>query len=169
MSESNVSLPHDKSEMYPLLLDQIKSLMDERRHAISTLSNAAALIYNTLGDVNWAGFYIMHDGALLLGPFAGNPACVDIPIGRGVCGTAVAENKVQVVPDVHLFPGHIACDSASASEIVIPIHNAGRTVGVLDIDCPRKNRFDDLDKSGLEAIAEVLGGLDYSSCGYNVG
>ena len=166
MSEPNATFPRDKSEMYPLLLDQIKALMDERRHAISTLSNAAALIYEALGDVNWAGFYLMHDGALLLGPFVGKPACIDIPVGRGVCGTAIAEGQTQVVPDVHLFPGHIACDSASASEIVVPLRSAGHLVGVLDIDCPHKGRFDKSDKSGLEAIAEVLGELDYGNCGY---
>lgn len=164
--ESNSIFPTEKTELYPLLLDQINALIDSRRHAISTLANAAALIYEALGDVNWAGFYLMHDGALLLGPFVGKVACVDIAVGRGVCGTAVAEDKTQLVPDVHEFPGHIACDAASASEIVVPLRRDGRTVGVLDIDCPNKNRFDEVDRAGLEAIASVLGELDYDNCGY---
>ena len=164
--ESNSIFPTEKTELYPLLLDQINALIDSRRHAISTLANAAALIYEALGDVNWAGFYLMHDGALLLGPFVGKVACVDIAVGRGVCGTAVAEDKTQLVPDVHEFPGHIACDAASASEIVVPLRRDGRIVGVLDIDCLNKNRFDEVDRAGLEAIASVLGELDYDNCGY---
>lgn len=164
--ESNSIFPTEKTELYPLLLDQINALIDSRRHAISTLANAAALIYEALGDVNWAGFYLMHDGALLLGPFVGKVACVDIAVGRGVCGTAVAEDKTQLVPDVHEFPGHIACDAASASEIVVPLRRDGHIVGVLDIDCPNKNRFDEVDRAGLEAIASVLGELDYDNCGY---
>lgn len=164
--ESNSIFPTEKTELYPLLLDQINALIDSRRHAISTLANAAALIYEALGDVNWAGFYLMHDGALLLGPFVGKVACVDIAVGRGVCGTAVAEDKTQLVPDVHEFPGHIACDAASASEIVVPLRRDGRIVGVLDIDCPNENRFDEVDRAGLEAIASVLGELDYDNCGY---
>lgn len=164
--ESNSIFPTEKTELYPLLLDQINALIDSRRHAISTLANAAALIYEALGDVNWAGFYLMHDGALLLGPFVGKVACVDIAVGRGVCGTAVAEDKTQLVPDVHEFPGHIACDAASASEIVVPLRRDGRIVGVLDIDCPNKNRFDEIDRAGLEAIASALGELDYDNCGY---
>lgn len=164
--ESNSIFPTEKTELYPLLLDQINALIDSRRHAISTLANAAALIYEALGDVNWAGFYLIHDGALLLGPFVGKVACVDIAVGRGVCGTAVAEDKTQLVPDVHEFPGHIACDAASASEIVVPLRRDGRIVGVLDIDCSNKNRFDEVDRAGLEAIASVLGELDYDNCGY---
>lgn len=164
--ESNSIFPTENTELYPLLLDQINALIDSRRHAISTLANAAALIYEALGDVNWAGFYLMHDGALLLGPFVGKVACVDIAVGRGVCGTAVAEDKTQLVPDVHEFPGHIACDAASASEIVVPLRRDGHIVGVLDIDCPEKNRFDQIDRAGLEAIAAVLGELDYDNCGY---
>ena len=164
--ESNSIFPTEKTELYPLLLDQINALIDSRRHAISTLANAAALIYEALGDVNWAGFYLMHDGALLLGPFVGKVACVDIAVGRGVCGTAVTEDKTQLVPDVHEFPGHIACDAASASEIVVPLRRDGHIVGVLDIDCPEKNRFDQIDRAGLEAIAAVLGELDYDNCGY---
>ena len=152
--ESNSIFPTEKTELYPLLLDQINALIDSRRHAISTLANAAALIYEALGDVNWAGFYLMHDGALLLGPFVGKVAGVEIAV------------KTQLVPDVHEFPGHIACDAASASEIVVPLRRNGRIVGVLDIDCPNKNRFDEVDRAGLEAIASVLGELDYDNCGY---
>lgn len=161
-----MNYPRNKAELYPLLLKQIDALIDGRRHAVSTLANAAALIYEALGDVNWAGFYLMHDGALLLGPFVGRVACVDIAVGRGVCGTAVAQGATQVVPDVHEFPGHIACDAASASEIVVPLRRDGRIVGVLDIDCPHKGRFDEADRAGLEAIAAVLGELDYEHSGY---
>jgi L-methionine (R)-S-oxide reductase len=164
--EHTMFFPTDKSELYPLLLKQVDALIDGRRHAISTLSNAAALIYEALGDVNWAGFYLMHEGALLLGPFVGRVACVDIPVGRGVCGTAVARGETLVVPDVHEFPGHIACDAASASEIVVPLRCNGRIVGVMDIDCPHKGRFDEVDRAGLEAVAAVLGELDYDNCGY---
>lgn len=164
--ESLNSYPTDKNELYPLLLDQVNALIDGRRHAISTLANAAALLYEALGDVNWAGFYLMHEGALLLGPFVGRPACVDIALGRGVCGTAAAQARTQVVPDVHEFPGHITCDAASASEIVVPLMRDGRVLGVIDIDCPHKGRFDELDRAGLEAIAAVLSELDYEHCGY---
>lgn len=157
---------NDKRELYARLNEQLAALMDERRHAVSTLANAAALIYGALENINWAGFYIMHAGALLLGPFGGKAACIDIPLGRGVCGTAASTGKTLVVPDVHAFKGHIACDSASASEIVVPIWQAGNVVGVLDIDSPVKDRFDDIDRAGLEAISELLGGLDYAHSGY---
>ena len=127
------------------------------------LSNAAALLWNAMADVNWTGFYLRRENAasalpeLLLGPFQGKPACIRIPWGKGVCGTAASQNRTVVVPDVHAFPGHIACDSASNSEIVIPIHNAeGTVIGVLDIDSPLKDRFADEDREGLEAFVKIL-------------
>ncbi len=120
------------------------------------LSNAAALLWDSLEDINWAGFYIIKDGHLLLGPFQGKPACTVIEVGKGVCGTAVAEDRTQLVKNVHEFPGHIACDSASNSEIVVPIHEDGKVVAVLDIDSPLLERFDENDKEGLEAFVRKL-------------
>ncbi len=120
------------------------------------LSNAAALLWDSLEDINWAGFYLMKDGKLLLGPFQGKPACTVIEVGKGVCGTAVAEDKTQLVKNVHEFPGHIACDSASNSEIVVPVHAEGSVYGVLDIDSPLLGRFSEEDRDGLEAFVRVL-------------
>ena len=144
---------------YELLLAQLKALTEDVPYEIANLSNASALLWETLPDINWAGFYKMVEGALVLYPFQGKPACIRIPVGRGVCGTAVAENATQLVPDVHQFPGHIACDSASNSEIVVPIHVNGEIWGVLDIDSPYLNRFTEEDKSGLEQFAAVLEGI----------
>ena len=141
---------------YPLLHRQLTALIHGVPHGIANLSNAAALLYNTLPDLNWAGFYLMENGLLVLGPFQGKPACIEIQVGRGVCGTAAAEDRTQLVYDVHQFPGHIACDSASNSEIVVPIHGDGRIVGVLDIDSPRVGRFTEEDRVGLEAFVRVL-------------
>ena len=123
---------------------------------ISSLANASALLWETLADINWAGFYLMEEGRLVLGPFQGKPACVEIAVGKGVCGTAVAEDRTQLVPDVHQFPGHIACDCASNSEIVIPIHCAGSVWGVLDIDSPLFGRFSEDDRAGLESFVCVI-------------
>ena len=122
----------------------------------ANLANAAALLWERLGDINWAGFYKMMDGQLVLGPFQGKTACILIPVGRGVCGTAVAEDTTQLVYDVHQFPGHIACDSASNSEIVIPLHVHGQIWGVLDIDSPLVGRFAEADRKELEAFAAAL-------------
>ncbi len=141
---------------YELLSAQIRSLGEDEPYFIPVMANAAALLYNTMEDVNWAGFYIVRDGALILGPFHGNPACIRIEKGSGVCGTAWAEDKTQRVEDVHLFPGHIACDSASNSEIVIPIHIDGEVKAVLDIDSPIKNRFSKEDEEGLEKLVRTL-------------
>ena len=141
---------------YTRLNDQLAALVHGVPHRIANLSNAAALLYNTLPDLNWAGFYLMENGLLVLGPFQGKPACIEIQVGRGVCGTAAAEDRTQLVYDVHQFPGHIACDSASNSEIVVPIHGDGRIVGVLDIDSPRVGRFTEEDRVGLEAFVRVL-------------
>lgn len=141
---------------YTRLNEQLAALVHGVPHRIANLSNAAALLYNTLPDLNWAGFYLMENGLLVLGPFQGKPACIEIRVGRGVCGTAAAEDRTQLVYDVHQFPGHIACDSASNSEIVVPIHGDGRIVGVLDIDSPRVGRFTEEDRVGLEAFVRVL-------------
>ena len=141
---------------YERLQQMLTALVEGIPYETATLANAAALIWQELPDINWAGFYKMTDGVLVLGPFQGKPACIRIPVGRGVCGTAVAENKTQLVYDVHQFPGHIACDSASNSEIVIPIRVKGEIWGVLDIDSPYVGRFTEADRTGLEGAAAVL-------------
>lgn len=141
---------------YAMLNRQLRSLVHGVPHRIANLSNAAALLYHTLDDLNWAGFYLMEEGKLVLGPFQGKMACIEIPLGRGVCGTAAAEDRTQLVADVHQFPGHIACDCASNSEIVVPIHGGGQIVGVLDIDSPTAGRFTEEDRAGLEAFVGVL-------------
>ena len=142
---------------YSLLISQLRSLSDGVDEDVTILANAAALLYFSLPDLNWAGFYLARETGLVLGPFTGRPACVRIPYGRGVCGTAAKENKTLLVPDVHAFPGHIACDSASNAEIVIPVHTpTGALYGVLDIDSPVLNRFTQEDKTGLEAFVRAL-------------
>ena len=141
---------------YPLLNQQLTALIRGVPHRIANLANAAALLYKTLPDLNWAGFYLMENGMLVLGPFQGKPACIEIRVGRGVCGTAVAEDRTQLVYDVHQFPGHIACDGASNSEIVVPIHVEDRIVGVLDIDSPLVGRFTEADRAGLEEFVHIL-------------
>jgi GAF domain-containing protein len=124
---------------------------------VAALSNLSALIYESMDRLNWAGFYLMDKGSLLVGPFQGRPACIRIEIGKGVCGTAVKEERIQRVADVHAFPGHIACDAASRSEIVLPIRNRGRIVGVLDIDSPEQERFSEEDEKGLAQLADLIG------------
>ena len=141
---------------YDSLAAQLAALTDGIPYEIANLSNASALLWDTLPDINWAGFYKMVDGALVLYPFQGKPACIRIPVGRGVCGTAVAEDRTQLVYDVHQFPGHIACDCASNSEIVVPIHVRGEIWGVLDIDSPSIGRFTEEDQAGLEKFVTVL-------------
>ena len=141
---------------YELLCEQLRSLAEEERYWLPVLSNASALLWEALEEINWAGFYLMEESHLLLGPFQGKIACVHIPLGKGVCGTAAQQNKTQLVPDVHAFPGHIACDSASRSEIVVPIHDAGAVIGVLDIDSPQPERFTEADRQGLEAFVKTL-------------
>lgn len=149
---------------YTMLSKQITSLSSSSRHYLPLLSNASALLYESLENINWAGFYLLNDNSLMLGPFQGKVACVSIPIGKGVCGTAVAEDQTQLVSDVHLFKGHIACDSASESEIVIPLHDGERIIGVLDIDSPVKNRFSIEDKHGLETfVSDLLSVMDFDS------
>ena len=142
--------------MYKSLTAQLESLSEGVTYPVTILSNAAAILFNTLKDINWAGFYILQDDTLLLGPFQGKPACMKIPVGKGVCGTAVARGETVLVRDVHEFPGHIACDSASNSEIVVPIFHGERVYGVLDIDSPSVGRFTDDDRRALEEFVAVL-------------
>ena len=156
MSFTAIDCPADRQARYALLLEQADALTDDVSHPIANLANLAALLWQGLEDINWCGFYLMDGGALMLGPFCGLPACIRIPLGRGVCGTAAARDSVQLVPDVHAFPGHIACDSASNSEIVLPIHAEGRVIGVLDIDSPLPARFDAADEMGLREVVSVL-------------
>ena len=141
---------------YKMLAAQIKSLAEDEPNYIPVMSNASALLYENMEDLNWAGFYIMNKGSLMLGPFQGKVACIRIELGKGVCGTAAQSNETQLVKDVHQFPGHIACDSASNSEIVVPIHSEGKVVAVLDIDSPSLSRFDETDKEGLEQFVKAL-------------
>ncbi len=141
---------------YQILAEQMKALAEGVDWEISNLANASALLYQVLSDLNWAGFYLYQDGKLVLGPFQGRTACTVISMGRGVCGTAAAADRTVIVADVHQFPGHIACDSASNSEIVIPVHRDGRLYGVLDIDSPVFNRFSEEDRAGLELFVKVL-------------
>ena len=141
---------------YNLLAEQIKSLAEDEPNYIPVLSNASAILYDAMPELNWAGFYLMNKGSLLLGPFQGKVACIRIALGKGVCGTAAGNDETLVVPNVHEFPGHIACDSASNSEIVVPIHKDGKVVGVLDIDSPKLDRFSEDDRLGLENFAKSL-------------
>ena len=138
------------------LLDQARALLEGERDQTANSANLAALVFHTLPDLNWAGFYWMKDGELVLGAFQGKPACVRIALGRGVCGTAARDRRTIVVPDVNAFPGHIACDSASRSEVVVPIVARAGVVGVLDLDSPRPARFDDTDARALEALARLF-------------
>ncbi len=175
MSFQKIVYPTDKKKMYALLEKQALALTEGIPHLMSNLANISALLGSALSDINWVGFYLIpkhfptyyplselsgKEDLLTVGPFQGLPACVEIQIGKGVCGSAVAENAVMLVPNVHEFPGHIACDSASNSEIVLPIHNTtGDVVGVLDIDSPLLERFDEVDKEGLLKIVQVLEGI----------
>ena len=134
----------------------LKALLDKEDWLVTSLSNASALLNEYLDNINWVGFYLMQNGELVLGPFQGKSACVRIKVGRGVCGTCVSEDKTQLVPDVHKFPGHIACDSASNSEIVVPVHHNGEVVAVLDIDSPLFNRFSEEDKANLEESVRII-------------
>jgi len=145
-----------KTEQYKLMNAQLEALIGDVPHLISNMANASALLYQTLEDINWAGFYLMEKGILVLGPFQGKTACIEIPVGKGVCGTAVEKREIQLVKDVHEFPGHIACDSASNSEIVLPIYLGNEVFGVLDIDSPSPARFDEEDKSGLQEFVQIF-------------
>ena len=141
---------------YTMLIGQAEGILEAEPWYVAAFSNLSSLIMDTLPDLNWAGFYLMRDGGLVVGPFQGKPACIRIALGKGVCGTAALRNETVVVPDVHQFPGHIACDGASESEIVIPIREAGRVRAVLDIDSPVKDRFSPEDRAGLEALVRKM-------------
>ena len=141
---------------YELIKEQAAAFAEAENDYVPLLANVSALLYEAIDRLNWAGFYLMDRGSLLLGPFQGKSACIRIQPGKGVCGTAVAEDRTQRVPDVHAFPGHIACDRASRSEIVVPIHSGGRIVGVLDIDSPEEDRFSPEDEEGLKALVGVI-------------
>ncbi|WP_308517707.1 GAF domain-containing protein [Sphingomonas flavescens] len=149
-------MAEDKLTLYRDLASALEGLISGETDAVANMANAAALIYETLPDVNWTGFYRNVDGELVLGPFQGRAACIRIPFGSGVCGTAAATRETQLVDDVHAFPGHIACDSASNSEIVVPLVNDGELIGVLDIDSPVTGRFDEEDRAGCERLGEIL-------------
>lgn len=148
----------DKKIAYEQLAEQLDALLSGENNTYANLSNASALLNQFLGRINWVGFYIMDGGELVLGPFQGLPACVRIPLGKGVCGTAALNRETIVVPDVHAFPGHIACDAASRSEIVVPLLKNGELFGVLDVDSPELNRFTETDQTGLELFVRTLAG-----------
>ncbi|MCM3673577.1 GAF domain-containing protein [Peribacillus simplex] len=153
----NVEMYQGKKEKnYELVQKQLLALIEDETNRIANLSNAAALLNQFLDEINWVGFYLYEEGQLILGPFQGLPACVRIPMGKGVCGTSAATEKTLRIEDVHQFPGHIACDAASRSEIVIPLMKDGKLYGVLDIDSPVTDRFDEMDQQGLEKFAEIL-------------
>ena len=141
---------------YKELCEDVRAYTEGVPHLIANLANASALLWQRLSEINWAGFYLMENGILVLGPFQGKPACIEIEVGKGVCGTAVERNETVLVPDVHEFPGHIPCDGASRSEIVVPIRKVGKVFGVLDIDSPEPGRFTGEDQTGLEAFVRVL-------------
>lgn len=153
---SQINYEGSVSTQYDTLAKQLDALLTGEKNQIANLSNASALLNQFLSNINWVGFYMIQDGELVLGPFQGLPACVRIPVGRGVCGTAVAQKETLVIEDVHAFPGHIACDAASQSEIVIPLISNDIVIGVLDIDSPIKNRFTPEDKIGLERFVQTL-------------
>lgn len=150
------SQTNSKPELYAHLVKQLRSLLEGERDFIANAANFSALLYHSLPDLNWAGFYLLKDGELVLGPFQGKPACVRIEIGKGVCGTAAQQRQTILVDNVHDFPGHIACDSASNSEIVVPLIKDGKLLGVLDLDSPSLGRFDDEDAEGLNELVKIF-------------
>ena len=156
MHDAHIDTTLPKAELYAQIDRQLASLIEGERDVIANLANSAALLYHSLPDVNWAGFYLLREGELVVGPFQGKPACVRIALGRGVCGTAAAERRTVIVRNVHDFPGHIACDAASNSEIVVPLLRDGALLGVLDIDSPQLSRFDETDRAGLERFVATL-------------
>jgi GAF domain-containing protein len=149
-------MTENKQQHYAQLAQQVEAIVAGEQDLIANMANISAILYWALENVNWAGFYLVKEEQLVLGPFHGQPACIRIPIGKGVCGTAVSENTIQLIEDVHQFSGHIACDATSNSEIVLPIRQNNRVIGVLDIDSPNIGRFDLEDKSGLSQIVEIL-------------
>ena len=156
MHESHIDASQPKPALYRELQSELAALIGGERDFIANLANSAALLYHSLPDLNWAGFYLLKDGELVVGPFQGKPACVRIALGKGVCGTAAQQRVTQIVRDVHEFPGHIACDAASNSEIVVPMIRDGELLGVLDLDSPKLARFDDQDREGLEKFVTTL-------------
>jgi L-methionine (R)-S-oxide reductase len=156
LSESNNPTRASKSELYDQLASQLRSLLAGERDLIANAANFSSLVFHSLPDLNWAGFYFVKNDELVLGPFQGRPACVRIRVGQGVCGAAAARRITTIVPNVHEFPGHIACDSASNSEIVLPLMKAERLLGVLDLDSPVLARFDEEDAAGLEILVRIL-------------
>ncbi len=154
--EASIDRGLPKPALYRDLAKSLESLLEGETDPLAKLANASGLLASALERINWCGFYLLRSGELVLGPFQGKPACVRIALGKGVCGTAAAKRETVVVPDVHAFPGHIACDTASRSEIVVPILDGGTLRGVLDVDSPEKGRFDDEDRAGLEEFVRVL-------------
>lgn len=150
------TLSGDKTQQYAQLLEQARGLMHGERDRTANAANLSALVFHALPDLNWVGFYFFDGTELVVGPFQGQPACIRIALGRGVCGTAAATRKTQRVPDVEAFPGHIPCDSASRSELVVPLYAGNRLIGVFDLDSPRLNRFDAADQAGLESVAQAF-------------
>ena len=145
-----------KPEAYRQLLDAAEALTAGESDAVANMANIAALLWDFLPDLNWSGFYRVVDGELVLGPFMGRPACIRIPMGQGVCGAAAKQAETQLVEDVHAFPGHIACDSVTNSELVVPVMRCGSVVAVIDLDSPARARFDEDDRGGIEALARML-------------
>ncbi len=159
MAEPELLFPTDPAALYPLLAGRLAALTEGAPHRVANLANASALLRQALRNINWVGFYLVEGGRLVLGPFQGKPACIEIPLGKGVCGTAAAQDRLLLVPDVHAFPGHIACDAASRSELVLPLHAPdGRVAAVLDIDSPVPGRFTGADAAGIVLLAPVLEG-----------
>lgn len=150
------AMHYEVTEQYKLVNEQLKCLIEDVDYTITNYANASALLFQSLENINWAGFYFMRNGELVLGPFQGKIACTKIAVGKGVCGTAAAQDRIQRIADVHQFPGHIACDCASRSEIVLPIHKNGEVIGVLDIDSPIEGRFSEADEEGLQVFVEIL-------------
>jgi GAF domain-containing protein len=146
----------NKQQHYAQLAQQVEAIVAGEQDFVANMANVSSILYWALENVNWAGFYLVKNGQLVLGPFHGQPACIRIPIGKGVCGTAVSDNAIQLIEDVHQFSGHIACDAASNSEIVLPIRKNNQVIAVLDIDSPNIGRFDLDDKAGLSQIVEIL-------------
>lgn len=156
MMKLSTNKTENKADLYRTMLEQAKALTEGEKDITANLANISALIFHTLPELNWAGFYLVKDSELVLGPFQGKPACVRIKMGKGVCGTAAERGETVVVPDVHQFPGHIACDGASNSEIVVPLIKDGILIGVLDVDSPVFDRFDDEDRMGLKEMGKII-------------
>lgn len=156
MFETTAIETENKPEFYRQLTQQLSALLEGERDFIANAANTSALLFQMMPDLNWAGFYLMKEGELVLGPFQGKTACVRIPVGRGVCGAAVEKRQSMLVEDVHAFPGHIACDAASRSELVVPIFRGDEIIGVIDLDSPIPSRFDANDQAGIERVAEIF-------------